>query len=169
MEIKNNIPVSLVKEKYNKEKDGRIKQRLLIVLKAYKEKSSYKIAEDVNTSHTKVQRWINRFNKKGFEGLDDKFRSGRPKFIKKKQILQLEKNLTRKSEFRAGYNTLEIVHMINAEFRVSYTPRHVRRLLQVLGYSQIIPRPRHINKDPIKGKEIVDNLKKTYNVWVKNG
>ena len=141
----------------------------MIVIKAFKIKSSYEIGEQVHTSHTKVQRWINRFNKKGIEGLYDKPRSGRPSILKKKQIILLEKTISRKSEFRVGYNTLEIIHEIKTEFGVAYTPRHVRRLLHKLGYSRITPRPSHVNKDPIKSKEIVSNLKKTYNVWVKNG
>jgi transposase len=141
----------------------------LIILKSFGDKSSYKVAEEVHTSHTKVQRWVRRFNKKGINGLKDKLRKGRPSRLNKKQIKSLEITLDKRSEFRAGYNTIEIMHIIKQEFNVHYSQRHVRRLLYSIGYRRITPRPIHINKDPIKNKEIVAKLKKNYAVWKRNG
>src|SRR3989344_6694573 len=63
MKLTIGISYEKVREVYEKENIGRIKQRLFIILKSFKIKSSYKIAEITDTSHTKVQRWINRFNK----------------------------------------------------------------------------------------------------------
>lgn len=169
MKITSKFSKESIKEAYNKEKDGRIKQRLLIILKSFGDKSSYEVAEEVNTSHTKVLRWVKRFNKKGIDSLRDKQRKGRPSKLDKKQIKLLEITLNKKSEFRAGYNTLEIMHIVKQEFNVNYSQRHIRRFLYSIGYSRITPRPSHINKDPIKNKEIVGKLKKNYAVWKKNG
>jgi transposase len=169
MKLTSKFSKQLINEAYKQEKDGRVKQRLLIILKSFGDKSSYQVAEEVNTSHTKVQRWVKRFNRKGVEGLKDKERKGRPAKLSKKQIKSLEIKLDRKSEMRAGYNTIEILHFIKQEFHISYTQRHVRRLLYSIGYSRITPRPSHINKDPIKNKEIVGNLKKNYSIWKKIG
>lgn len=169
MKITSKFSRELVKEAYNHEKNGRIKQRLLIILKSFGDKSSYEVAEEVNTSHTKVLRWVKRFNKKGIDALQDKQRKGRPSRLNKKQIKSLEITLDKRSEFRAGYNTIEIMHIIKQEFNVGYSQRHVRRLLYSIGYRRITPRPSHINKDPIKNKEIVGKLKKNYAVWKRNG
>lgn len=169
MKITSKFSRELVKEAYNHEKDGRMKQRLLIILKSFGDKSSYEVADEVNTSHTKVLRWVKRFNKKGIDALQDKQRKGRPSRLSKKQIKSLEITLDKRSEFRAGYNTIEIMHIIKQEFNVHYSQRHVRRLLYSIGYRRITPRPSHINKDPAKNKEIVGNLKKNYAVWRRNG
>jgi len=169
MKITSRFSKESVKKAYNQEKDGRIKQRLLIILKSFGDKSSYEVAEGVNTSHTKVLRWVKRFNKKGIDSLRDKQRKGRPSKLNKKQIKSLEMTLDRKSEFKAGYNTIEIMHIITQEFNVHYSQRHARRFLYSIGYSRITPRPSHINKDPIKNKEIVGNLKKNYSIWKKIG
>lgn len=162
MKLTAEISYKKVKQAYDKEKDGRIKQRLLIILKAFKIKSSYKIADLTDTSHTKVQRWINRFNKYGFDGLRDKKRSGRPTRLTEHQKKRLENILDNPGEFRAGYKTNEIVDRIKKVFRVSYTVRHVRRLLRSMGYGRTKGRPTHINKDPIKAKSVVRKLKKTF-------
>lgn len=169
MKLTAGISYEKVKEAYDKEKDGRVKQRLLIILSAFKMKSSYKIAERAETSHTKVQRWINRFNKHGFEGLFDKKRPGKPSKLTEEQKKMLEKILDKPGEFRAGFNSVEILDKIKKSYDVKYTLRHVRRLLKQLGYSRITPRPSHIKKDPIKSKEIVGKLKKNFDVWEKNG
>lgn len=169
MKIRAGISYEKVKEAYDKEKDGRIKQRLLIILKAFKIKSSYKIAEQVSTSHTKVQRWINRFNKHGFSGLRDKSRSGKPCKLTIKQKNILQNVLDNPGEFKAGYNTIEVVDKIYTLFETKFSTRHIYRILQSLDYGLITPRPTHIKKDPIKGKEIVKKLKKNFRVWVKNG
>lgn len=158
-----------VRERYNREKNGKIKERLLIILKAFKIKSSYQIAENVLTSHTKVQRWVRRFNKYGFEGLKDKPKSGRPSKLKKHHKKELQELLDQPKEFSVGWRTLEVLDKIHKNFNVQYSQRHVRRLLYQLGYSRVKPRPVHVKKDPIKAKEVVDNLKKNSYVWTKNG
>lgn len=103
------------------------------------------------------------------EGLGDKQRKGRPARLNKKQLKSIEIKLDRVSEVRAGYNTLEVMDFIKHEFKIHYSQRHIRRLLYSIGYSRITPRPSHINKDPIKNKEIIGNLKKKYFIWKKVG
>lgn len=169
MKLKSGISYEKVKEAYDKEKDGRVKQRLFIILKAFKIKSSYKLAEIAATSHTKVQRWINRFNKSGFKGLKDKPRSGKPSKLTIDQKNILQNVLDNPGEFKAGYNTIEVMDKIDKLFETKYSVRHVYRLLNDLNYGLITPRPAHINKDPIKGKKIVRKLKKKFRVWVRNG
>lgn len=167
MKITAGISYKKVKEAYDKEKEGRIKQRLLIILKAFKIKSSYKIADLTDTSHTKVQRWINRFNKCGFEGLKDKKRNGRPAQLTQQHKKRLENILDNPGDFKPGYKTNEIVDRIKKVFGISYTVRHVRRLLRSMGYGRTKGRPEHINKDPIKAKSVVRKLKKNSYVWSK--
>ena len=160
---------SEIKKRYDEEKKGRIKQRLLIILKAFKIKSSYEIGDQVGVSHTKVQRWIKRFNKNGFDGLHDKPKSGKPSKLNEKQVLELKKEIDKPKEFRAGYKSLEILKLIYKLFKIKYTLVNVRRILHKRGYNRITPRSTHIDKDPIKGKIIVDKLKKNYDVWTKVG
>src|SRR3989344_1588688 len=169
MKIISVISYEFVENLYKKEKSVRMKQRLLIILKAFKIKSSYKIANVVGTSHTKVQRWINRFNEFGINGLQDKRKEGRPTFLNQSQKKELEKIIERPRDFSGGLKTFEVIATIKNYFKINYTPRHVRRLLHKMGYSRIKPRPTHVRKDTIKGKEVVEELKKNLNVWMKNG
>lgn len=169
MKLTAGISCEKVRNAYDIEKDGRVKQRLLIILKAFKYKSSYKIADMTSTSHTKVQRWINRFNTRGFEGLTDKPRTGKPGKLTKEQKKTLDAELDKKKEFSVGWRTIEVLDKIRDKFGITYTIQHVRRILYYLGYSKVKPRPYHINKDPGKAKAVVKKIKKNSYVWVKTG
>lgn len=171
MELNTDFSYKEIKSFYDKENDAKLKERLFIILNTFKSKnkSSYDIAGNVLTSHTKVQRWINRFNKHGLNGLKSKPKSGKPSKLKAEHKLQLQSLLEQPREFSVGWRTLEVLDKIDKQFKVKYTQRHVRRLLHQLGYSRVKPRPVHVNKDPIKAKEIVSELKKNSHVWVKDG
>lgn len=169
MKLTAGISYKEVKTVYGKEKDARVKERLLIILKAFKIPSTYKIAEQVNTTHTKVRRWIHRFNEQGFGGLKDKQRSGRPAYLSDEQKKELEEDLNRPKEFSVGWKTLEVMDYVKKGFGIGYTVRHIRRLLHQLGFSRVKPRPTNVHKDPIKARKIVEELKKNSRVWVKTG
>lgn len=158
-----------IKSIYSKEDDGKLKERMFIILNAYKMKSSYEIAGSVLTSHTKVLRWVNRFNRYGINGLRDKPKSGRPAKLNNEHKKRLQEILDQPREYSVGWRTIEVIDKIHKNFKIKYTQRHVRRILHNLGYSRIKPRPVHIRKNPIKAKEQAYKLKKNLHVWVKNG
>lgn len=169
MKLTAGISYKEVKSVYDKEKDARVKERLLIILKAFKIPSTYKIAEQVDTTHTKVRRWIHRFNEKGFGGLKDGQRSGRPAHLTDEQKKELEEDLNGPKEFSIGWKTLEVVDHVKKGFGVGYTTRHIRRLLHQLGFSRVKPRPTNVHKNPTKAKKIIEEIKKNSHAWVKTG
>lgn len=67
---------------YHTAKDGRLKERLLMVLLSLKGKRvSEEITEIVHRHEKTVLTWLHRFNEKGIEGLKDKDYSGRPPIL----------------------------------------------------------------------------------------
>ena len=116
-----------------------------------------------------VYQILERYKEFGFDGLKDKAMTGAPPKLNAEQKIKLENVLDNPGEFRAGYNSVEVLSKIKNIFGTDYTLRHVRRLLKSLDYSRIKPRPTHINKDTIKAKDTVKKLKKNSAVWIKNG
>ena len=92
MELNTNFSYKEIKLFYDGENDARLKERLFIILNTFKskKKSSYEIAGNVLTSHTKVQRWIRRFNKYGVDGLKNKPKSGRPSHLNNEHKIKLQ-------------------------------------------------------------------------------
>ena len=85
-------------------------------------------------------KWLKSWNDEGFDGLFRKEGSGRISKLSDYQLEILKKNITVK-----GLSTVsEIKNEIQREFRVTYSERHLRRLIFDLGLLDII------NSDKIK-------------------
>lgn len=126
----------------------KIKERELIIkLHFTDKKKTREIAGLLGTSKSTVSYWICK-HKQGLS-LEDEQRSGRPSEISKEQLEQLKKVLQRKpskSRFGGqsmGWTTKMVVQYIKDEFDISFTQRHVTRLLHKLGLSLITPRSQH--------------------------
>lgn len=164
MKIKD-LPIKYFEEKYVKEKDSSIKQRLHLLLLLREGYTQREVSDMLHISVGKVPFWKARFEKEGIEGLKNKQRSGRPTKLSKKIISSLSKqlkNIKSKEEeiIIAGWNTKQIKNIIQEETGISYTVRHVRRLSHKLGLSLITPRIRHAKKDEKKIKKFREEFKK---------
>jgi len=58
-----------LEEKYRKEKDSTIKERLLAILLLYDGKNIYEVAEIIRRSERTIKEWLKRWNERGYEGI----------------------------------------------------------------------------------------------------
>ena len=141
LQITQNISGRDLKLLYSKEKDPKVKERLLMVIHAKEGRTSREIANILKKSFKSVTIWINRFNKKGLEGLKNRSKSGKPPKMNKEQFQSLEKDIE-KSPRDFGYNQdfwttkLLRIHILQ-HYITSYTDRHMQRLFHKFGYSLI--------------------------------
>jgi transposase len=87
----------------------------------------------------RVQEWVAQYRRHGMEGIKAKPVPGRPRKMKRKDLLKLEKLLL-KGAICAGFETElwtcpRICSVIKKEFNVSYHPYHLCRILKELGWS----------------------------------
>lgn len=169
LEITQNISGRDLEILYKKEKDPRVKERLLMIIHTKEGHTTREVAKIVRKSYVSVSKWINRFNKEGVEGLRDKKRPGKPPKMKKEQFKRLEEDLE-KLPNAFGYNqpfwTTKLVRIhIRQHYITNYTYRHIQRLFHKFGYSLKKPRPVHAGKNDSEVKEFKDTLKKTPRVW----
>ncbi len=146
-----------------------INERKLILRWHGEGKNQQEIADLVGCHQTSVSRLIKKFTRKGI--VENLPRSGRPTKLKGKTFVQIKKKILNKinsenTEF--GYvSTKEIKELIAKEIGVSYTIRHVERLMHKMGFSLIIPRPQHIRHNQKKVDNFRDKFKKNFsrNMW----
>lgn len=130
------------------EADGayRVAKRLHAVLLNNDGCSSGEIAAVLDAPRSKVSQWLSDYEEFGYEGLLEGQRSGRPALLDDKQKLTLAQIIDSgplNHGFASGvWNAPMIGRVIAEEFEVEYTARHVRRLLQELGFS--VQRPKRI-------------------------
>jgi transposase len=126
-------------ELYRKEKEGDVRERILMVIWSREGCSSYEIGERLNCPHSKVLYWVKRFGNEGFEGLETRGRPGKPSSLTNQE----KKRIRERLESRNFWKTKWVTELIRKESGVTYTERHAVRLLQSWGFRKIIPRKEH--------------------------
>jgi len=122
-----------------KEKNARMKLKLLALLHFHEGKSRYQIAEYLKVSRTSVNKWISSYLTYGLDGLKEKKHTGRPACLTEKQMQQLSRYIKHRATTR---NTdklqgSDIQAYIADNFGVDYEISNIYRILDRLGYSWI--------------------------------
>ena len=138
----------------SKERHARELIRLRIVILAMQGRAAPEIAEVLGVSRRAAQNWVYRYNAVGLEGLRDR-RGGayRRRLSDDQQELLDEHVRAEAMNPRSGYRRAEGIRCwIEREFGVAYTLPGVYAVLRRLGYSWLMPRPRH-NKADLEAQE----------------
>jgi len=149
-----------------------LQTRELVLKWIRKGKSQQHIADLIGCNQSAVSRLIVKYKKTG--NVQNLPRSGRPTPLTKKMLAKLKAEF-RKEARAANKNfcTIDVKQfsqLVEKRTKKSYTIRHVERILHMLDFSRIIPRPQHIKNDPKKVKEFREAFKKNSrrSTWVMN-
>jgi putative transposase len=96
--------------------------------------------------NAKVYYWNKRFRKEGVESLKDRPRSGRPRMLPKRMEDMIRRIIEKPritKESVSSWTTTHVRELIRRKAGVTYTTRHVIRLMHKWGFEKIKPRPEH--------------------------
>lgn len=107
------------------------------------------IAEALGKSTRTIQQWVGDYNAAGLDGLRDR-RGGNHRHLTDEQEHQLCRRLdTLAEDPHAGVRyAKELLPFIEEHFGATYALSGLYELLHRLGYSWLMPRPRHEKNDP---------------------
>lgn len=134
-------------------KHPKLRQRLRIVYWACCGETAEQIVERVGLSRRCVQEWVARYNAEGLDGLNDRPGRGRKLPLYPQQIEQLKKRLDegpQKADGVCVFTGPLIRELIEQELNKSLTLSATYYLLHAIGYSWLVPRPRHPQANPQK-------------------
>ncbi len=141
-----------IQQEIRRSEESRYDHRLHGVLLVCKGYSCGKVAELFGQDSRTVQRWIRRFNNRGFAGLNEEERPGRPKRMDKAIWMQLQTDLRKQpSEFGYSQNLWDgkiLSHHLCNEYRVQIGARQCQRVFRQMGFRQRKPRPVIAKADP---------------------
>jgi len=132
---------SVLEEALRAERDLKVRERILMVLKLLDGLSSYDVGREHRCPHSKVLYWKYRFEDEGLAGLRDKPRSGRPLKVSRRKMERI-KRIVEGKEYTTATEVLNLVH---EQTRVRYSLMHITRLMHSWGLSRKRPGKRHIN------------------------
>ncbi len=134
-----------------KERDAEQKDRWLAALHAASGVETLAIARMLARSRAFVQRWAYTYRDGGVEALRDKPRGGsRPK-IAHEHHARLRARLEagpRPGDGVCALRGRDVQRIVREEFETDVSLSSVYRTLHALGYSSLVPRPRHEKRDP---------------------
>jgi transposase len=131
--------------------DARMRIRLQAIVLAKQGRTAEEIAEALGASRRPVQEWVRRYNQRGVDGLRRRPGQGR------RGKLSLEQRDRLCARIEAGpceddevctLRGKDIQRILQKEFGQLYHLNGVYALLHRLGYSCLMPRPRHQKADP---------------------
>ena len=142
----------ILEERIARENNAKQRDRYRAVLLAMDGLEGDEIAERAGRSPRFVDEWVGRYRKGGIDALVPRRQSGRPPKLTPQQEEALRARLDAGPRRDAdGVCTLrgkDICRIIEQEFGVVHTLGGIYDVLRRLGYSSLLPRPRHRKNDP---------------------
>jgi len=65
-----------LEDMYKREKNSRVKERLLAILHLYEEKNIPEVSKIIKRSESSIKRWLKKWNKEGYDGLIPELKGG---------------------------------------------------------------------------------------------
>jgi transposase len=135
---------------------------LLLILSGWK---STQVAELFGLTRWAVVKWIQKANSDGVETVTDRARSGRPSFLDKDVLRQLDEALSKSpNDFgipRAKWDGVVFVEYLKKTYHIEIHVRHAQRLIRKLGYSLRRPMYRFLQAKEEGVEKFQATLKKT--------
>jgi transposase len=142
---------AVLRERIAREGNAKRRDRYRAVLLAMDGLEGDEIAERVGRSPRFVDEWAARYRRGGIDALVPGRQSGRPPKLSPDQEQRLKARLDAGPRESDGVCTLrgrDGCRIIGQEFGVVHTPGGIYDVLRRLGYSSLLPRPRHRKNDP---------------------
>jgi transposase len=143
-----------IQQEIGRSEESRYDHRLHGVLLVANGQSCRGVAELFGEDPTTVQRWVRHFEQRGFEGLRDGERSGRPRSLHERQWRQLQRDLRRDPEQLGHSQGLWDGPLLSAHLKKQYGidlgVRQCQRLFHQMGFRLLKPRPQVAQSDPIR-------------------
>ena len=163
-----NVSLSELKKRYDLEKNGKAKLRLLAALKRKEGNTLEDIASSLQKPKTTIHDWLKRLEDNGIEKIYDDKQSGRPARLTQQQLNELEKVLDdspQKQELPFVLWTTKLVQYIIIKlFNIKYELWNVGKIIKKLNYSLQIPRQENRKANKRLQEKFKVELKKKFNI-----
>lgn len=133
-----------------KEPNPRVRQRLLAVRLVVMGNTVPQAAKAVGLKQRQSRNWIHRFNSEGLHGLRDRPRPGQPVKLPRQKEQAFRERIAEgagKKDSTTNLRVKDIQRILREEFGADYCLGGTYFLLHRLGFSSLVPRPRHPKAD----------------------
>lgn len=129
-----------LKKAYKKERDVKIKERILMLIYTFQGESSREVGNRIQCDQKLVLYWKERYKKEGLDGLKTRQRSGKPRSISRRQESNLKKVLSKENQDKP-WTTKRVSNLIAEKTGVNYSQRQITRILKRWNFGLTSGRP----------------------------
>ena len=161
MEVRDHMTLETLLRLEKKESNASQAKRLRIIILAIQGFTAPAIALTLGMSRRAVQERVERFNRKGLQGLNDGRGGNRRETLTEEQKTEFCGRLDSGPKPEDGVCTLrgvDVQHILAQEFNLLRRLSSVYALLHRLQYSCLCPRPRHNKADPEVQAQFIKQL-----------
>ena len=141
-----------IQDEIRRSDESRYDHRLHAILLVAQGNSCGKVAQMLGDAPRTVEYWVERFEGRGFSGLIDGERPGRPPRLDKNHISTIEEALRRDPNdfgFSGQWDGKTLSLFIQQQWGASLGIRQCQRLFRDLGFRFRKPRPKMSHADPL--------------------
>ena len=164
------ISIKKIEQKYKKEKDIKVKQRLHILLLLREGWTQREVAKMLHISNGIIPFWKARFESGGFDNINDKEGRGIKSKITDEELSMLRSAIEFPICTGDGYyrwwKSKDVRIFVNEHFELDYVRQHICRILNFIGCSMQIPRPRNKSRNEEDVNKFKYDFKKNEKVWI---
>ena len=148
MQVISHHSVEELRNTAKRERNAHRRIRMQMVLLAMQGHTAPQIARALSVSRRSLQDWVRRYNQNGLKGLDDR-RGGNRRHLTAAQEQRIIVHIDGlAADPREGIRRgQDLRRWIEKQFNVLYSLNGIYELLHRLGYSCLMPRPRHAQAD----------------------
>ena len=161
IELRDDYDAAELRRLAKRSRDNRQIRRLLALAAVYDGMSRTDAAQVGGMERQTLRDWAHRFNEEGPEGLTDRPRPGRERWLSEAQMAELAKIVETGPDPAVDgvvrWRRVDLKRMIEHRFGVVYSERTISDLLARLSFSYISGRPQHPRQDP----QVMEAFKKT--------
>ena len=148
----NHKQITFLRKSYKKEKDAKVRERILMVIYTFQKEPLRDVAERLNCDHKLVLYWKKRYLSEGIDGLKTRPKSGKPRAISQRQERKLIKIIAKENPDKP-WTTKRTHNLIFEKIGIDYSLRQVTRILNRWTFHLTAGRPKYWKR--ASDKEIV--------------
>ena len=160
MYVENHYSQNQLKALIKKQSNAKIALRLETVLLAKQGRTAVEILQLLPLSRRTVQNYVSRYNQYGLKGLEDNYAGGNSLKLTQQQKQKLTSYIDAQAADPSGgvRRACDLREWIKENIGVLYSLSGVYYLLHSMGYSCLMPRPRHHRADTNLQQEFKKNF-----------
>jgi len=155
------ISVEEIEQMTRTERDGRVRDRLRAIALVASGETVPEVSLRLEFAESALRKWVHRFNTEGPAGLRDRPRSGQPVKLSLELVEDFKERVRADAQTEDGVCALrgeKIRSILAKEYNAEYSLGGTYFLLHRLGFSSLVPRPYHPERD----LKMQEEFKKTF-------